>query len=186
MSTSLLATQKLLCSVAFQKVKLKAGDILTTAQYMVYQTSRNQTCSRGGEKLPFVSGGITRLVLIVRKTSNILFKSKGRYKMIASTQVEVPFYRSIGRQRGTVFGALAHLIGRTAPPFLRKFVFADAKRVVVYLLQSAVPGIAKAIRDRKLSRTAAKCLKIQTFENQLIIGSKTRSASRSIPTKSDN
>ena len=33
--------------------------------------------------------------------------------MIASRQIEIPFYRSIGRQRGGGFGELGQLFGRT-------------------------------------------------------------------------
>ena len=69
--------------------KLKGGDIITTGQYMNYHTFSNlqfrpllknsfhsihldlrDTC---GEKIPFVSVGITRLVLMLRKVSNIHF-----------------------------------------------------------------------------------------------------------------
>ena len=69
--------------------KLKAGDIITTEQYMNYQTFsklqfrsllknsfhskhidlRDTSC----EKIPFVSVGITRLVLMFTKVSNIHF-----------------------------------------------------------------------------------------------------------------
>ena len=69
--------------------KLESGDIITTGQYMDYQTFsnlqfrpllknffhiiqidlRNTSC----EKTPFVSVGITRLVLMFRKASNIHF-----------------------------------------------------------------------------------------------------------------
>ena len=37
--------------------------------------------------------------------------------MVASRQVEIPYYRAVGRQRGRGFGALAQVIGRTAIPF---------------------------------------------------------------------
>ena len=69
--------------------KLKGGDIITTGQYMNYQTFSNlqfrpllknsfhsvhidlrDTCD---EKIPFVSVGITRLVLMFRKVSSIHF-----------------------------------------------------------------------------------------------------------------
>ena len=69
--------------------KLKGGDIVTTGQYMNYQTFRNlqfrpllknsfqsihiDLRDTSGEKLPFVSAGITRLVLMFRKASNIHF-----------------------------------------------------------------------------------------------------------------
>ena len=67
--------------------KLKSGDIITTGQYMNYQTFSNLQFKRllknsfhsihidlrdtSGEKIPFVSVGITRLVLMFRKVSDI-------------------------------------------------------------------------------------------------------------------
>ena len=69
--------------------KLKGGDIITTGQYMNYQTFsplqfrpllKNSFHSihidlrdTSGEKIPFVSVGITRLVLMFRKVSKIHF-----------------------------------------------------------------------------------------------------------------
>ena len=69
--------------------KLKSGDIITTGQYMNYQTFSNLQFrpllknsfhsihhilrDTSGEKLPFVSVEIARLVLMFRKTSNIHF-----------------------------------------------------------------------------------------------------------------
>ena len=69
--------------------KLKGGDIITTGQYMNYQTFTNlqfrpllkisfhsihiDLRDTSGEKTPFVSVGITRFVLMVRKASNIHF-----------------------------------------------------------------------------------------------------------------
>ena len=68
---------------------LKGGDILTTGQYMNYQTFSNlqfrpllknsfhsihiDLRDPSGEKIPLVSVGITRLVLMFRKASNIHF-----------------------------------------------------------------------------------------------------------------
>ena len=65
--------------------KLKTGDIITTGQYMNYQTFRNlqfrprlnisfhsihiDLRDTRGEKIPFVSVGITRLVLMFREAS---------------------------------------------------------------------------------------------------------------------
>ena len=67
--------------------KLKIGDIITTGQYMNYQTFSNlrfrpllknsfhsvhiDLRDTSGEKIPFVSVGFTRLVLMFRKASNI-------------------------------------------------------------------------------------------------------------------
>ena len=69
--------------------KLKRGDIITTGQYMNYQTFSNlqfrplfknsfhsihvDLWDTSGEKIPFVSIGMTRLVLMFRKVSNIHF-----------------------------------------------------------------------------------------------------------------
>ena len=69
--------------------KLKGGDIITTGQYMNYQTFSNlqfrpllknsfhsihiDLRDTSGEKVPFVSVGMTRLVLLFRKASNIHF-----------------------------------------------------------------------------------------------------------------
>ena len=49
--------------------------------------------------------------------------------MVASRQVEIPYYTAVGRQSGRGFGALAQVIGRTAIPFLRKNVVPVAKRI---------------------------------------------------------
>ena len=69
--------------------KLKGGDFRSTGQYMNYQTLSNllfipllenffqnihiDLRDTSGEKLPFVSVGITRFVLMFRKVSNIHF-----------------------------------------------------------------------------------------------------------------
>ena len=69
--------------------KLKSRDIITTGQYMSYQTFSNlqfrpllknsfhshhiDLRDNSGEKIPFVSVGITRIVLMFRKDSNIHF-----------------------------------------------------------------------------------------------------------------
>ena len=80
--------------------KLKGGDIITTGQYMNYQTFSNlqfrpllknsfqsihfDLRDTSGEKLPFVSVGIIRLVLMFRKVSNLHFQHIRYYKMVAS------------------------------------------------------------------------------------------------------
>ena len=69
--------------------KLKGGEIITTGHYMNYQTFSNlqfrpllknsfhslhiDLRDTSGEKLPFVSVGTTRVVLMFRKVSNIHF-----------------------------------------------------------------------------------------------------------------
>ena len=54
--------------------------------------------------------------------------------MVASRQVDIPFYRGIGRQRVRRFGAFAPVIGRKAIPFLRKYIVQAAKSVNADLL----------------------------------------------------
>ena len=69
--------------------ELKSGDIITTGEYMNYQTFSNlqfrpllknsfhsihiDLRDTSGEKIPFVSVGISRLVLMFTKASNVLF-----------------------------------------------------------------------------------------------------------------
>ena len=91
--------------------------------------------------------------------------------MVASRQVEIPYYRAVGRQRGRGFGALAQVIGRTAILFLRKNVVPAAKRVSADLLEFAVPEIADVVSGRKNFKTAAKSVGKQTLKKQLGEGS---------------
>ena len=118
--------------------------------------------------------------------------------MVASREVEIPYYRVVGRQRGRGFGALAQVIGRTAIPFLRKYIVPAAKRVGADLLEFAVPEFAEVVSGRKNIKSAAKSVGRQTLRKQLGEGSRRgkgavdvrqggsrkRTASRVIPTKS--
>ena len=94
--------------------------------------------------------------------------------MVASRQIEIPYYRGVGRQRGRGFGALAQVISRTAIPFLRKFIVPAAKRVGADLLEFAVPEIAEVVSGRKNFKTAAKSVGKQTLKKQLGEGSRRR------------
>ena len=91
--------------------------------------------------------------------------------MVASRQVEVPYYRAVGRQRGRGFGALAQVIGRTAIPFLRKYVVPAAKRIGADMLAFAVPEIGEVLSVRKSFKTAAKSVGKKTLKKQLREGS---------------
>ena len=111
--------------------------------------------------------------------------------MVASREVEVPYYRGVGRQRGRGFDALAQVIGRTAIPFLRKYIVPAAKRAGADLLEFAVPEISEVVSGRMNIKTAAKCVGRQNLRKQLgegscrrTGGSREMSASRVIPTKS--
>ena len=60
------------------------------------------------KKKQLVSVGITRLVLMFRRVSNNHFNIR-YYKLVASQQVEIPYYRGVGRQRGRGFEARAQV-----------------------------------------------------------------------------
>ena len=100
--------------------------------------------------------------------------------MVASRQVEIPYYRVIGRQRGRGVGALAQGIGRTAFLFLRKYIVPAAKRVGADLLEFAVPEIAEVVSGRKNFKTAAKSVGKQTLKKQLGQGSRRRKGALSV------
>ena len=105
--------------------------------------------------------------------------------MVASRQVEIPYYRGIGRQRGRGFGALAQVIGRTAIPFLRKYVVPAAKRIGADMLEFAAPEIGEVFSGRKSFKSAAKSVGKKTLRKQLGEGSRRSSKQRRIiPTKS--
>ena len=84
------------------------------------------------KKYPFVSVGIGRLVLMFIKAFSLHFKAKRRYKMIASRQVEIPFYGGISRQCGRGLGAPAQVIMKSAIPLLRKNNALTAKSVSAF------------------------------------------------------
>ena len=90
--------------------------------------------------------------------------------MVASRQVEIPYYRAVGRQRGRGFGAFAQVIRRTAVPFLRKYVVPAAKRIGADMLEFAVPEIAEIVSGRKNFKTAAKSVGKKTLRKQLVEG----------------
>ena len=98
--------------------------------------------------------------------------------MVALGQLEIPFFKGIGRQRGRCFGALAQVIGKTAIPCLPKNFVPAAKRVGAELLDFSVPEIAEDVTGRKDFKTAAKKVGRQTLRKQLGVGSRKRSASR--------
>ena len=124
--------------------KLKLGDNMFTGQYMNCQTFSNlhfrpllknffhsvhiDLRDTSGKKYPLCLG-ITRLVLLLRKSPNIHFERKRCYKMVALRQVQIPFYRGIGQQRERISGALVQVFGLTAIPILGKYVVPAANRV---------------------------------------------------------
>ena len=87
--------------------------------------------------------------------------------MLASKKLEIPYYRAVGRQRGRGFGARAQVIGRTAIPFLRKYIVPAAKRIGADMFEFAAPEIGEVISGRKSFKTAAKNVGKQSLRKQL-------------------
>ena len=104
--------------------------------------------------------------------------------MVASRQVEIPFYKSVGRQRGRGFGALAQVIGRTAIPFLHKYIVPAATRLGDDLLENAAPEFSAVVSGRRNFKTAARSVGRQNLREHLGSGSREKTGSRVIPTKS--
>ena len=94
--------------------------------------------------------------------------------MVASRQLEIPYYRRVGKQRGGGFGALAQVNGRTAIPFSRKYIVPAAKRIGSDMLEFAAPEIGEVISGRKSFKSAAKSVGKQTLKKQLGEGSRRR------------
>ena len=65
--------------------------------------------------------------------------------MVASRQVEITFYRGIGRQRGRGFGALAQVIKKTAILNLRKCIVPAIKSVGADLFEFAAPEFSEVV-----------------------------------------
>ena len=90
--------------------------------------------------------------------------------MVASSTLELHYYKGFERQRGRGFGALAQGIGRTAIPFFRKYMVPAAKRMGADLLEFAVAEVADVVSGKKNFRTAAKSAGRQTLRKQLGVG----------------
>ena len=103
--------------------------------------------------------------------------------MVALRRVKIPYYRGIGRQRGRNFRASAQVFGRTAIPFLHKYIVPAAKRLFADLSDFAVTEIGEVVSGRKKIRTATKSVRRQSVRKLLGSGSRQRTASQIIPAK---
>ena len=110
--------------------------------------------------------------------------TKRQCEIVASRKVDVAYYRGVGTQRGRGFGALPQVIGRTAITFLRKYIVPATLRIGADKFEFAVPEIAIFIIGKINIKSTAKDVGRQTLHKQLSGGSRKRSASTVIPTKS--
>ena len=89
--------------------------------------------------------------------------------MVASRQVENPFHRGTGRQRGRGFVTFAQVLGRKAIPLLPKYIIPAAKLVGADLLEFSVPEIGDVPSERKIFKTAANSVARRTLRKQLLV-----------------
>ena len=85
--------------------------------------------------------------------------------MVADSHL--PYFRGYSRQRGRGFGALAQTIGRTAIPFLGRYVVPAAKRVGADLLDIAAPEIGYVLAGKKKFKSVAADVGKKTLRKQL-------------------
>ena len=107
--TKLLATQKHHCCVfliLFQSSRLETLYLLESIWTIrpfsnlqfgpllkkIFHGNQIGLINTSGKNLPFVSVGITRFVLMFRKASYVKINPEKRYKVVASKQVEIPFF----------------------------------------------------------------------------------------------
>ena len=83
--------------------------------------------------------------------------------MVASRELELLYYRGVTRQRGRGFGTLAEVIGRTAVPFVKKFMVPAARRVGADLLDYAVPEMTEVISGKKSLKSAVTSVGKETL-----------------------
>ena len=91
-------------------------------------------------------------------------------------QDQLPYFRGHARQRGRGFGALAQTIGRTAIPFIRRYVVPAAKRVGADLISAAAPDIGDLLTGKKKVKAFAKDVGVKTLRKQIGAGKKKNAA----------
>ena len=74
-----------------------------------------------------------------------------------------------GKTTTTGFGALPQVIGRTAIPFLKKYVVPGARRIGADMLGFAVPKIADVVSGKQNFKADAKNVGRQTLKNNSVV-----------------
>ena len=108
--------------------------------------------------------------------------------MVAQSSANFPIFRGHARQRGRGFGALAQTHGRTAIPFIKKYIVPAAKRIGADLFEIAAPEIGEVVSGQKKLKTFAKDVGTKTVRKQLGGGKKKskRRTRRTISRKSSS
>ena len=92
--------------------------------------------------------------------------------MVAQNSANFSIFRGHARQRGRGFSALAQTLGRTAIPFIKKYIIPAAKRIGGDLFGIAAPEIGESVHGRKKLKTFAKDVGRKTVRKQLGGGKK--------------
>ena len=92
--------------------------------------------------------------------------------MVAQSSAKFPSFCGHARQPGRSFGALAQTLGRTAIPFIKKYIVPAAKRIGADLFEIAAPKIGEVVSGRKKLKTFAKDVGTKTVRKQLGGGKK--------------
>ena len=85
--------------------------------------------------------------------------------MVAQKSADFPIFRGHARQCGRGFGALAQTLGRTAIPFIKKYIVPAAKRIGADLFEIAAPEIGEVVSGRKKLKTFEKDVGTKEFGN---------------------
>ena len=80
---------------------------------------------------------------------------------------DLPYFRGYSRKKGRGFGALAQKIGRTAIPFLRRYVVPAAKRFGADLLDIAAPEIGNVLTGKKKFKSLSADVRKKTLRTQI-------------------
>ena len=108
--------------------------------------------------------------------------------MVAQSSANFPIFRGHARQGGRGFGGIAQTLGRTAIPFIKKYIVPAAKRFGADLFEIAAPEIGEVVSGRKKLKSFAKDVGTKTVRKQLGGGKKKskRRTRRTISRKSSS
>ena len=78
------------------------------------------------------------------------------YERVAKNSANFHIFRGQARQRGRGFGALAQTLGRTAIPFIKKFIVSAAKKNGAGLFEIAASEIGENVSGQKKTQNICK------------------------------
>ena len=101
------------------------------------------------------------------------------------TRSRTSLLQGSGKKTKTGFGALGQVNGRTAIPFLNKYVVPAARRIDADMLQFAVPEISHVVSGKQNIKAASKDVGRPTSKkNNSVVDCRKRTASKVIQSKS--